>query len=115
MNDKINIRTNRHHYPLLALADLPKAKQADFDYIDEEAHYDPRIVKYRGWYYDVQDMQAIRPATEAMWPMGWAMHVELDHPFAAWQMVNSDSFFSGTLFRYADDEFETVQCATYTV
>jgi hypothetical protein len=36
--------------------------------------------------------------------MGWAMVVEKDSPLASWHGIVSDSFFSGVLFKFVNDD-----------
>ena len=98
----MQIITNNHPRPLLALADLPAKVQKDFDYLTHDYEQsDPRFVQYKGWWYDVADVQAIRTAPGA--PMGWAMVVEKDSPLVGWHGIASDSYFSGVLFKFVND------------
>ena len=98
----MNIITNNRPRPMACFADLPAKVQADFDYVLLADHYSPRFALYKGWWYDVYDTQAIRTAPGA--PMGWAVVVEKDSPLASWHGIQSDSFFSGVLFKLCDDD-----------
>ena len=97
----MNIITNNRPRPLLALIDLPEKARADFDYVKDGAEFYPSFVQYKGVWYDVADSQSIRTGPGA--PMGWAYTVEKDSPFADWDGIMSDSFFSGVLFKWAND------------
>jgi hypothetical protein len=96
----MNIITNNHLRPLACLAELPVKVRTDFDYVGDE--FDARFVQYKGHWYDVYDTQAIRTVPGA--PMGWAMVVAEDSPLASWDSVVSETFFSGVLFRFADED-----------
>lgn len=89
----MNIITNRIPRPLLCLSDLPAKARKDFDYI--ECAHQPRLVRYKGEWYDVWDSMRC-PGAEA--PQ--ASH----HAFVGWDGYISDSFFSGVLFRFADED-----------
>jgi len=108
----LKITTNGRKHELKALVDLPSKVQKDFDYINELDEYDLRFVEYRGIWYDTGDVQVIHVTKNHDRPMGWAMYVDLDNPMAAWHAMISDSFFSGVVFRFCDDD--RVQCGTYT-
>jgi hypothetical protein len=100
----MQIITNWIPRDLLAVADLPAKDTADFDYLDADEHYTPRLVHYRGAYYDVFDTQRIEPDSERSHPMGWAVRVHPGSPLCLFDGIASDSYFSGTLFRLCDDE-----------
>ena len=99
----LEVRTNWVPRDLLMVADLPEEAQADFDYLEEDYRYTYQIVKFKGSYYDVFDTQMIRVEKEGV-RCGWEMGVEPDHPFAKWDSVMSDSYFSGLLFKFTTDD-----------
>ena len=105
----MNITTDNKWRPLASLADLPAKAMKEFEYIDEDSIYDLRFVKYKGVWYDVRDTQRITVGNSFR---GWDMYVTKDHPFAKWSSVNSDSFFSGILFKF-DEYFEQVIVGRY--
>ncbi len=113
----LKIESDDIAYDLICYADMPGEARKDFDYVGDSPmidHYTLRFVLYKGTYYDLHDMQQIVVGKQHTLPMGWAMYVEPEHPFATWQLVHSDSFFSGVLFRYVESEDnEQVNCATY--
>ncbi len=78
----MNIITNNIPRPLRCVLDLPEKAQKDFDYIKGDDRYTPRIVQYKGEWYDVYD----------------TMHCPGD-AFAGWDSYISETFFSGVLFR----------------
>jgi hypothetical protein len=98
----MQIITNNRPRPMACFADLPAKVQADFDYVMLADHYSPRFVQYKGEWYDVDDTQAIRTAPGA--PMGWVVVVEKDSPLVDWHGIQSDSYFSGVLFKLCDDD-----------
>ena len=88
----MNISTNRIPRPLACLADLPEKARKDFDYLGEDEAYDCRLVQYKGVWYDVWDSIPVMLESDAT-----------RHAFAGWDGYISDSFFSGVLFRFADE------------
>ena len=103
----LEIKTNGRAQDLVCVADLPLKDQLDFPYI-ADVHQN-RLVLYRGVWHDVLDTQVIEITSTR--PVGWAIVVAPDHPFAKWHAISSDTYFSGTLFRLTGDE--QVVCATY--
>ena len=98
----MNIITNNRPRPLQSFFDLPEKARAEFDYLTEDhERFDLRFVQYKGDWYDVADTQVIRTGPGAL--MGWAYTVEKDSPLADWDGITSDSFFSGVLFKWAND------------
>ena len=86
----MNIITNNRPRPLLALIDLPEKARAEFDYLTEDhERFDLRFVQYKGVWYDVADSQSTRG-------LGFDQ-------FKGWDGITSDSFFSGVLFKWAND------------
>ena len=86
----MQIITNNKPRPLLALYELPEKAQAEFDYVlpDDGSC---RFVKYKGEWHDCFDMQSI------------SRELGFDQ-FKGWHGIASDSFFSGTLVRFVDDD-----------
>lgn len=107
----MDITTNNHQRPLVCLAALPDNVRSDFDYVSEH-DYANRFVQYRGAWYDVYDTQAIR--TRPDHPMGWAMVVAEASPFADWDSIVSETFFSGVVFRWGAED-DTVVVGRYFV
>lgn len=111
---KIEIKTNNHKRDLVSLYELPEKAQSDFDYVDkEDSSY--RFVNYRGNWYDVYESQAILRREHAGC---FSMSVDEDSPFAKWNAIQSDSYFSGIVFRYPKDDcgredFDHIICGTY--
>ena len=90
----MNIITNNVPRTLMCAADLPLKARAEFDYIKWEEGYDPRFVKYKGCWYDVDDTQGVR------YSRGGSAMTE----FNGWDLFVSETFFSGVLFRLVDDD-----------
>ena len=88
----MNIITNRIPRPLQCLYDLPPAAAKDFGYLTEDEAYDCRLVQYKGVWYDVWDSIPVMLESDAT-----------RHAFAGWDGYISDSFFSGVLFKFADE------------
>jgi hypothetical protein len=85
---------------------VPAGVRADFDYVDWDAvdrgEDSVSFFRYKDAWFDLGDIPARSP------------HVPADEPdpFAGWDGVASDSFFSGILVRYVDD-FERVIVGRY--
>lgn len=110
----LKILTSPRFYHLAPFDALPERVQKDFDYVEGEDRHSDRFVCYRGEWYDTVDVQAIRVETDPPQPMGWAMTVAPDHPFAKWSAVISDSYFSGILFSHREIDGEwVVKCGRY--
>lgn len=107
--DEIKIVTDGKPRELKCFMDLTERERADFDYINDDDFYSQRFVKYKGCWYDVDDTQRI-----SGWPKSnvFDFAVNPGHPFAKWDCITSESFFSGVLFRYTND-FESVICGRY--
>jgi hypothetical protein len=84
---EIKIITNHHVREVLHDWNLTKDQRAEFDYIDwdacERGEDSASFVMYKGNLYDLGDTEGI--------PTG---------DLAGWDSYITDSFFSGTLFRY---------------
>jgi hypothetical protein len=103
MTNTIEIRTNGHHRELQSVNDLPQAVVEEFDYLDEEEHYTPRLVQYRGVWYDVFEMMV----THSQYSPG-------NDTLRQWDAYDCDTFFSGIVVRFVDDhDYETVQIGTF--
>jgi len=94
------ITTNNRARQLISFNDLPVHAQSDFDYLDEDAKFDYRIVEYKEHFYDVFD--AMR------------LDVSPDNPMSRFDACAPDSYFSGVLFKLVSNHGEyDVICATY--
>lgn len=101
--DKLTVITNRVPRSLRYLHELPPKVQKDFDYAFGDQS--PRFVQYKGAWYDAMDTQRINlSGQQSASPVGWAVTVANDSPLAGWHAIISETFFSGVVFRYVDDE-----------
>jgi hypothetical protein len=92
----MNIITNRIPRPLQCLYDLPPAAAKDFGYLGQAEACEPRLVQYKGVWYDVLDSMTLPRCRGSL--------TATRHAFAGWDGYISDSFFSGVLFRFADED-----------
>jgi hypothetical protein len=98
MSDKLTITTNRIPRDMVAFFQLPAKEMQYFDYIKEDDQYQPRLVEYKGCWYDVYDTMNVG-------------HIEA---FQGWDSYISDTFFSGVLFLLMrDGDDERVICGRY--
>ena len=95
--------TNGKPRALLPLCDLPEKARTDFDYVDAD-DYSERFFHYRGAYYDAHDAQRIEPDSGRAHRVGWSMRVHPGEPFARFDGIVSESYFSGIVFRFVDDD-----------
>lgn len=101
----MEIITNWVPRNMVALYELPAKKREWFDYVEEEDDaYTPRFVQYKGEWHDVFDTQVIEPDTGRQHRMGWAMRVHPGSPLCLFDSVESDSYFSGLLFRLVGED-----------
>ena len=91
----MNVITNNRPRMLLTWAELPEGiGESEFDYVEDR--HAPRFFNYRGVWYDIFEFDYIS-----------------DQPCYApfrgkWDGVQTDSFFSGIVLRWFDDEFVIV-------
>lgn len=102
----ITIQTNNHPRDLLTLSELTPGEAEWFDYVDSEEHYSPRFVRAYGNVYDVNEYSAYAGLSrESGMPAG----------LEGWHGYASDSYWSGTVIRYADDQCESVVIGRFYV
>lgn len=101
----IKVTTNNHPRELRSLAELPSKDAEWFDYMEGEDAYSPRLVRYCGSWYDVSDSEALHDKPEFGARHGLRA--------AGWHGITTESYFSGVLFRYADERCETVVVGRY--
>lgn len=82
----IKIMTNNKPRQLIYGYELTDKQKQDFDYIDDiDSH---NFVKYKNNIYDLSEF----------------MRIENNDSLKDWHGYSSDSFFSGTLVKYVDDD-----------
>ena len=81
----MKIITNNKPRQLVCGFELSDKQNHDFDYIDDIDNHD--FVIYKNNVYDLSEF----------------MRVENNDKLKGWDGYSSDSFFSGTLIKYADD------------
>ena len=93
------VKCNNIPRPILYGFELSEKERADFDYCEDIES--EQFIKYKGQLYHLGDIMRINYGREC-----------LPEEFKKFDGYVSDSFFSGVLFRFADD-CESVICATY--
>lgn len=86
----LTIITNGHSRDILCWEELTVKEQSEFDWI-EGASFDYSFFRYKDEVYCLSEFMAIR-----------------DHPneeFSSWDGYMSDSYFSGVLVKYPQDDF----------
>lgn len=88
--------------------ELTPQERGDHDYLDwaaiERGEDSASFVRYRGTTYILSDFSA---------DWGITRGAGLPSEFAEWHGYLSDSFFSGVVIRYHDDDPEVVDLATF--
>lgn len=98
----MNVTTNNHRRTLVTYWELTVTESEEFDYVtDEDDRYVPRFVRAYGNVYDTHDVQRISVAPRHE-PFGF--NVAADSPLASWHGIATESAFSGTVFRFINDE-----------
>ena len=106
----LTIRSNYVARNVLSWHDLSTKEQADFDYLvpdesdgeqpENDRRYETTFARYKGHVYDLGEFMRT-PAD--MFPDNRRK----------WQGYTSDSYFSGVLLAYPENDCETVILATY--
>ena len=92
------VKITTDNIPREVLNWIPGENHGEFDYIDwrkvQDGEESVSFVKYKGEYYDLNDTEGVFPADNA------------------WVYI-SGTFFSGKVFKFPDNDAETVICGTY--
>ena len=91
--DDIKIITNHVPRPIVYGWELTDKERAEFDYYDDEELDSNMFFRYKGHVYDLSDFERVTPMIRPF------------HPY--WHGYMSDSFFSGILFRFVEDDDES--------
>jgi hypothetical protein len=100
----LTIRTNNVPRLLLDWDQLTEKEQKDFDYLTEDEGIGRDFIRYRGVTYDLGEFLRC-PDSSNPSPAALA--------FSKWDAYQSDSYFSGVLFRYTENDRDRVIMATY--
>ena len=79
----LRIVTNHHFRPIMSGSQLPPSILAEFDYLSQDEFLEHSFVEYRGNWYDLSEFTQIAA----------------DSPFANWDGVAVDFWFSGVLIK----------------
>lgn len=101
----MKITTNHNRREIIDASQLTAKEREDFDHLDwaamERGNDSASFVRYKGNLWDLGDME---PGP------GSSMPEELK----GWNAYRSDTFFSGTVFRYVrEDGEDLIICGTY--
>ena len=89
MSDSLRIFTNNIPRPIVYGYELTDKEREDFDYYDNDEILDAMFFRYKSQVYD----------------LGEFMRLDRYSPFPKiWHGYMSDSYFSGVLVRYTDDQ-----------
>ena len=102
MHTQVEVKTNNQLRELIDFQDLPeKIQKEEFDYIKEGEGF-VRFFKYKGEYYDSHEFMVVNHGREAL-PVA----------FKGWSGYQSETFFSGLLIKFVDNDFENVVIGSY--
>ena len=86
----MKIITNNKPRTLLSIDELTETEKAEFDYMDGDAAADcAQFFRHRGVVYTTQDFMRVE---------------DKDGPLADWHGVYGESYWSGKVIRYIDDD-----------
>lgn len=97
----MNVITNNQSRKLVSLADIPASVQSDFDYIEDDDQFYPRLFRYRGAWYDCHEFARIVKRSNKCGP-GFGYTCDDDSPLLAWHGIRTDTYFSGVVVRCVD-------------
>ncbi len=83
----IHTVTNGRARDLVSVSDLPDAAASDFDYVEGDDRFTPRMFQYRGSWYDTHEFER---ATGDVFAAGW-------------QGVQAQSYFDAVAIRYVEE------------
>lgn len=93
----LTIRTNNAPRDVVYFWELTTKEQAEFDYLDtEDAQSSASFFRYKGNVYDLGEFMRC-PTSDASNPQ------MRDAGFHTWDGYSNDSFFSGIVVRYVQD------------
>ena len=98
MSNQITITTNNQARDVLRSYDLTEKERNEFDYLDEEQIEWASFFRYKGQVYDLGEFMNCTQSVNG---------------FKDWHGIQSDSFFSGLLVRYAEEYCESVIVGRY--
>lgn len=104
----MKVTTDHRPRRLEAWIDLPEKQRDDYDYLDHTEHFTPRFVRYRGAWYDTFDTQPIRTGKKQLM---YECVVDESSPLSKWDAMLTETFFSGVLFKFVDEDL--VICGRY--
>lgn len=102
MNDT-KITTNNQSRFTLEWYELTAKEQKEFSYISNPDEGCGPFVRYRGWVYDMGDTMRVE-----------SEKLPADSSLQGWHGYVGHNYFSAVLFKYTDNECESVICATMT-
>jgi hypothetical protein len=97
MSDKLTIKTNNVPRYTVDGYELSPKERKDFDYYKPDDLDCATFFRYRGNVYDVAEFMRVDGIAE----------------FKGWHGYSSDSYFSGILIKFPEDDQESVIVATY--
>ena len=99
MSDSLRIITNNVPRPIVYGYELTPAEQSEFDYYDSDELDSAMFFRYKGEVYDIGEFMR-RPDYHNPFPKIWCGYM-------------SDSYFSGILIRFPEDDDESVIVGWY--
>lgn len=89
----IHIVTNNQPRSIIYWYELSAEEKKEFDYLEDNDDNQSSFFRYKGCLYDLGEFM----------PISKGVSVDTVDHFKGWHGVQSDSFFSGILYKYTDD------------
>ena len=104
----MEITTNNKPRAILYGYELTEKEYQDFDYLGEYQSDDMQMaqfIRYRNELYYLGDFVRIEKPGQRT---SHFTHTDYDGSLSKWDGILTDSYFSGIVIKWADDDFETV-------
>lgn len=97
----ITIKTNHHARPILQAYELTEKELKEFDYLEGDSLDQANFFRYRGTCYDLG--QFVRIKHKGCMSFEPFAHFDHSGDLKGWDGIMTDSFFSGIVVKYTDD------------
>ena len=101
----MNVTTNNVPRDLLSFHEAQGTRgfdPSDFDYIEGDERFYPRLFCYRSYWYDTHEFVRIAPAGSKVYGF---VHHDISGDLEGWDGIQTDSYFSAVVLRWARDEY----------
>lgn len=96
----MEIKTNHKPRPIIYGFELSPAERAEFDYLDDDRLDNASFFRYKGEVYDIGEFVRIEKVRSNPFTV---VPSDDDSQLFNWHGTQSDSYFSGLVIKYCDD------------